>query len=133
MVEQQPILFALTGSGVHLTYSSTSISGKPQLTYQDSGQTRQFSGDEIRRLDHPDLGTLVSVSLVKTVDAGSTSLTVVVPRVALPGRTPRPPAHDRGARAAPAHRRHPPGGSTRLLPGAETARDSLAGRLLAPP
>ena len=88
MVEQQPNLFALTGSGVHLTYSSTSISGKPQLTYQDTGQTRQFSGDEIRRLDDADLGTLVSVSLVKTVDAGSTSLTVVVPRVALPGGHP---------------------------------------------
>ena len=53
MVEQQPNLFALTGSGVHLTYSSTSISGKPQLTYQDTGQTRQFTGDEIRRLDDP--------------------------------------------------------------------------------
>lgn len=86
MVSQnaEPNLFELHGHETHITYSTTSVAGKPQLVYRNNEQSYSFSGDEIRTQDS-ELGTLVSVSLVKTIDQGSTSLTLVVPSVNLAG------------------------------------------------
>ena len=53
---------------------------KPTLTYQDAHHGKSFRGDEIRAVEC-DLGTLVSVTLRMTVDAGSTSLGLVIPRM----------------------------------------------------
>lgn len=75
-----PNLFQLTGSHLHITYSATSISGAPTLTYQDPHQGMSFHGDQIRTVEC-DLGLLVSVTLRMTVDSGSTSLSVFVPRM----------------------------------------------------
>jgi hypothetical protein len=75
-----PNMFQLSGSHLHVTYSTTSIDGKPTMTYQDSHQGKSFRGDEIRTVEC-DLGTLVSVTLRMTVDAGSTSLSVFIPRM----------------------------------------------------
>jgi hypothetical protein len=75
-----PNLFQLTGSHLHLTYTTTSIDGKPTLTYQDAHHGKSFRGDEIRAVEC-DLGTLVSVTLRMTVDAGSTSLSLLIPRM----------------------------------------------------
>ena len=88
MVSQnaEPNLFELHGHEAHITYSTTSIGGKPQFVYRDKEQSYSFSGDEIRTQDS-ELGTLVSVSLVRTVDQGSTSLTLVLPSVNLAGET----------------------------------------------
>jgi hypothetical protein len=88
MAAPEPNLYSLIGLGVQLTYSTTSFAGKPQLTYQDTQHTQQFAGEDIRHADDADLGTLVAVSIAKTVDAGYTSLTLVVPRVALPRGQP---------------------------------------------
>lgn|SRR5512135_917847 len=79
---QEPNYYALNGAGIHVTYATTSSGGRPQLTYQDPQQVRQFSGDEIRTVDS-DLGTLVSVTIVLTPDAGSTSSTMLIPRIRL--------------------------------------------------
>jgi len=49
---------------------------------------RDFSGSEIRVVELPDLGTLVSVTLLLTIDSGSTTFTLLLPRVNLPA----PPA-----------------------------------------
>lgn len=75
-----PDLFQLTGSHLHITYTTSSITGAPTLTYQDPHQGMSFHGDEIRTVEC-DLGTLVSVTLRMTVDTGSTSLSVFIPRV----------------------------------------------------
>src|SRR5579883_3230649 len=80
----EPNLFELHGHETHITYSTTSTAGKPQLVYRNNEQNYSFSGDEIRTQDS-ELGTLVSVSLVRTIDQGSTSLTLVVPSVNLAG------------------------------------------------
>lgn len=64
-----------------------SVAG-PTLNFQDSHRTLAFSGNQIRVVDVPDIGTLVSITLILTVDAGSTSFTLVLPRVNLPA----PPA-----------------------------------------
>ena len=74
MATKQPNLYELSGNGIHVTYSTTSITGKPLFNYHDSFQTRNFSGDEIQTVDTI-LGQLVSVFLVRTIDSGSTSFT----------------------------------------------------------
>ena len=66
---------------------SYSVAG-PHLHYHQGPVIRDFSGSEIRVVEIPDLGTLVSVTILLTVDSGSTTFTVLLPRVNLPA----PPA-----------------------------------------
>jgi hypothetical protein len=75
-------MFSLAGGGLHVSYSTTSIDGKPRFTYQDPIRTLSFQGDDIRKVEC-DLGTVVSVTIVRTVDAGSTTFSLLVPRVVL--------------------------------------------------
>ena len=79
----QPTLYELSGNGLHVTYSTSSISGKPLFNYHDAFQVRNFSGDEIQTAETI-LGKLVSVFLIRTIDGGSTSFTLIVPAVHLP-------------------------------------------------
>lgn len=80
---QQPNLFTLDGDA-QISYATTSINGQPHLTYQSSDSSLTFSGDDIRTQDS-ELGTLVSVSLLRTVDAGNTVLTLLLPGNVLQG------------------------------------------------
>jgi hypothetical protein len=80
---QQPNLFELSGGGIHVTYSTTSITGKPLFSYHDGFQLKNFSGDEISVVDTI-VGKLVSVFLIRTIDGGSTSFTVLIPNIHLP-------------------------------------------------
>lgn len=75
-----PNLYQLSGHNLHVTYSPTGIDGKPHMTYQDAHQSKSFKGDEVRTVEC-DLGTLVSVTLRMTPDVGSTTLSVVIPRM----------------------------------------------------
>ena len=75
-------MFSLSGDGLHVSYSTSGIDGKPHFSYQDPVRSLSFSGDEIRRVEC-DLGTVVSVTIVRTIDAGSTSFSLLVPRVNL--------------------------------------------------
>ena len=79
----QPTLYELSGNGIHVTYSTSSISGQPLFNYHDASQVRNFSGNEIQTVDTI-LGKLFSVFLFRTVDSGSTSFTLLVPAVHLP-------------------------------------------------
>ncbi|MGJ4952408.1 hypothetical protein [Bradyrhizobium sp. HKCCYLS20291] len=79
----QPTLYELHGSGIHVTYSTSSFQGKPQFSYHDAFQAKTFSGDEIQTQDTV-LGTLVSVYLMRTVDGPSTSFTLLLPSIRLP-------------------------------------------------
>ena len=79
----QPNQFELSGGGIHVTYSTTSFSGKPLFNYHDSLQSKNFMGDEIKT-EESVLGTLVTVFLHQTADAGSTTFTLIVPHVSLP-------------------------------------------------
>lgn len=84
MPNTQTNLYELSGHGIHVTYSKTSISGKPIFTYHDAAQTKTFTGDEIQTQNSV-LGALVSVFLLRTVDGPSTSFTLLVPGVRLGG------------------------------------------------
>jgi len=73
-------MFSLAGGGLHVSYSTSGIDGKPHFSYQDPTRSLSFSGDEIRKMEG-DLATVVSVTIVRTVDAGSTSFSLLVPHV----------------------------------------------------
>lgn len=79
-----PNLYQLQGGGIHVSYSTTSISGKPLFDYQDANGARSFSGDQINVTPTP-IGSLVTVTIRRTVDTGSTSFSVLVPNVNLTG------------------------------------------------
>ena len=49
---QEPNLYELKGMGIEITYSITSISGQPQLTYKDRKRSLTFRGDGIRQVAH---------------------------------------------------------------------------------
>ncbi len=55
----------------------------PAPRYQDPTRTVHFCGDQIRRVDVADLGTVESVTLVMTVDTSSTTFSLLLPRVNL--------------------------------------------------
>jgi hypothetical protein len=82
----QPTIWNLsnTATGLQVSYS---VAG-PHLHYHQGAVIRDFTGSEIRVAEVPDLGTLVSVTILLTVDSGSTTFTLLLPRVNLPA----PPA-----------------------------------------
>jgi len=78
-------VFEMTGDDVQISYSARGPfidqpGLKPTLTYQDSDQNLTFSGDQIRTQQN-EIGSLVSVSLKTSVDAGATILTLLVPSI----------------------------------------------------
>ncbi|HEY0183853.1 MAG TPA: hypothetical protein VGC09_13685 [Rhodopila sp.] len=77
--------YALSGHGLHVDYATTSISGQRTLTYHDHTRSLSFSGNDIRVVDVPDIGSVVSVTLSITVDVGSTTFTVLIPPVTVSG------------------------------------------------
>src|SRR6516164_7651491 len=85
-----PDFYQLSGDGISITYSPSAGPVRPHgggiFTYHDGHRALNFSGDQIRRVDTPDLGSIVSVTLLLTVDAGSTTFSVLLPAVNLPNR-----------------------------------------------
>ena len=73
--------YDLRGRGVSVIYGLAGADGQPYLNYTDQNVSRVFKGDEIRIIKNTDLATLVSVSIHLTVDCGSTSFTVLLPRM----------------------------------------------------
>ena len=75
-----PNLYELRGERIQVTYSTSGFDGRPHFSYRDGLQTLNFAGTDIRTVD-TEIGTLVTVTTIKTVDTGSTTFTLVVPRV----------------------------------------------------
>jgi len=69
-----------------IVYSLSGLDGKPHFEYHDGSQLLSFSGDQIQTTESP-LGNLVTVTIRMTVDAGSTTFTLVVPPVGLLGQS----------------------------------------------
>ena len=95
-----PNQYQLSGNNLHINYSTSSIDGKPHFSYQDSHKNLNFIGDEIRTVES-DLGRLVSVTIQLTVDLGSTTFSVLIPRVNL---SPRESVHIRTQGLTTLHR-----------------------------
>ena len=81
---EAPNLFSVSGGGLTVSLALSGIDGKPHFSYQDAHQSLSFSGDEIT-LEETALDTLATVTLVRTVDVGDTTFTLLVPRVNLIG------------------------------------------------
>ena len=79
---KEPNLFEVSGYGIQITYSTSSFDGQPHFNYQDTHQSKLFIGDQIHT-EATELGTFVSVLIQQTPDAGSTTFTLVVPRINL--------------------------------------------------
>ncbi len=62
--------------------------GRLRFTYHDSFRALPFYGDDVRTIDDPNLGTVVSVTIVQAVDTGSTSASLLVPNVVLSSTLP---------------------------------------------
>jgi hypothetical protein len=75
-----PNLFQLQGGGLHVSYSTTGIDGKPHFHYQDATHSLNFTGSDVRTVA-TEIGTLVTVTIRITVDGGSTSFSLLVPTV----------------------------------------------------
>lgn len=78
----QPSLYTLSGGNLQITYALTGPNGQPQFTYQDPNQGLTFTGNQIQVVD-TELGKVVSVRIRMTVDTGSTTFSVLLPRVNL--------------------------------------------------
>jgi hypothetical protein len=81
------------GSNLHVTYLTHSgpvtpqfPQGPPHFTYQDANISRTFAGPEVQVVE-TELGAVVSVVIRLTPDSGSTTFSLLVPRVNLiPGQ-----------------------------------------------
>jgi hypothetical protein len=94
MVEQiitskKPNLYELSGDGIKIIYTLQPIAGPPQFNYGDGKLSHLFTGKDIRTVD-TEIGTLVSVTIHLTPDSGSTSFTVLIPKVGLGQSTSEP-------------------------------------------
>ena len=76
----QANLFELRGGSIHITFSSTSITGSPLLSYRDNGRSLSFRGDEIRIQD-TEVGQLISVTLENIPDLRMVTFSLVLPVV----------------------------------------------------
>ena len=81
---QEPNVFELKGMGIELTYSTTSLSGEPQLTYKDMKRTLTYRGEEIRQLDS-EIGQQVTVTLEQIPDLRTETLTLILPAINVEG------------------------------------------------
>jgi hypothetical protein len=79
---KQPNFYDLSGDGIHISYATTSFEGPPMFVYHDAAQNKSFTGKQIESVDS-EAGTLVSVRIQMTPDFGSTSFSVLIPRVNL--------------------------------------------------
>lgn len=87
MANVQPNKFVLQSADgkTKVDYETTSFVGQPVFNLtQGPGPIRHFSGSQIRRAD-TEIGTLVSVSTLVTIDSGSTSFSVLIPAISLTG------------------------------------------------
>ncbi len=79
---QEPNHFELKGTGIEVTYSTSSFSGQPQLTYKDKKRILTFQGEEIRQLDS-EIGLQVTVTLEQVPDLRTETLTLILPAINL--------------------------------------------------
>lgn len=84
-----PNQYHLHGSGITVSYfpggEGPPVEGRGPLrfTYQDAVRSLTF-GDDVRTVTVPDVGDIVSVTIVPEIDIGSTTFSLILPLVVLP-------------------------------------------------
>lgn len=79
-----PNLFNLAGEGFTVSYSTTSIDGKPRFTFKKGRQTLSFAGSEITTVA-AGIGTLVTVVIAQVPDKSTTTFSVLLPAITVTG------------------------------------------------
>ena len=90
-----PNLYQLQGSGIHVTYSTGGFGSKLNFTYQDAQGSQSFSDSQVNVSQTP-IGSVVTATIRRTVDTGSTSFSVLIPTVNLTGPGQAAPVHTEG-------------------------------------
>jgi hypothetical protein len=97
-----PNQYHVQGGGISVSYYPDGFGppienhGRLILVYQDAHRSQAFYSDAVRTVKVADLGTLVSVTLVESVDTGSTTFTLLVPDVQLPDQQTSVSIHTKG-------------------------------------
>jgi hypothetical protein len=83
-------VYHLHGNGIHLTYfpegsGPPSTDGPIKLIYTDPHQSKTFHAAEVTVEQVANLGSLVTAVLKVTPDAGTTSVTLLIPSVVMEG------------------------------------------------
>jgi hypothetical protein len=73
-------VYQLSNSQLQVSYATGALGSQAGLLYQDAFQTLQFGPQQLRVVS-TEFGDLVTVTLRMTVDTGSTTFTLVVPKV----------------------------------------------------
>ncbi|MBM3735174.1 MAG: hypothetical protein FJW39_05245 [Acidobacteria bacterium] len=81
--QNEPNLYELQGGNLTVSYSTSSISGKPLFNYKKGRTMLSFMGDQIRT-QSTGIGTLVTVDIEFIPDLRTVTFTLVVPQVNLP-------------------------------------------------
>lgn len=85
-----PNQYHVNGGGISVSYYPDGFGppvedrGSLLLVYQDAHRSQSYFSDEVRTVKVDDLGMVVSVTLVESVDIGSTTFSLLVPDVQLP-------------------------------------------------
>ena len=85
-----PNQYHVQGGGISVSYYPDGFgppvedSGRLLLVYQDAHRSQSFLSDQVRTVKVDDLGMVVSVTLVESVDTGGTTFSRLVPDVQLP-------------------------------------------------
>jgi hypothetical protein len=79
----EPNLYELQGDKTKVTYSTSSITGKPLFTIWLGRKTLNFSGNEIK-VDGTPIGTLVTVTIETVPDLKTVTFSLLLPAVNLP-------------------------------------------------
>ena len=82
MAQITPNQFELQGPGVRISYSTTSIAGKPILSFTKGRKTLTFSGNEIGRLETK-IGALITVTIATVPDRSVTTFSFLLPAINL--------------------------------------------------
>jgi hypothetical protein len=82
-----PNAYQLQGPQLSIGYFTGVASGLGPFFYQDAHQTVVFQESEIRTVAS-ELGTLVTVTIRRVIEFGSTTFTLLVPNVTLNGLGP---------------------------------------------
>ena len=77
-----PNLYEIQGQGVRVGYSTSSITGKAQLSFKKGRKTLTFTGNEIGLLDTA-IGALITVTIASTPDHSFTSFSFLLPAIQL--------------------------------------------------
>jgi hypothetical protein len=81
-----PNQYDLLGPGVTIGYSTSNIAGQPTLSLKKGKQTFSFTGNEITVLD-AGIGSLITVTIARTVDTGFTTFSFLLPAINLASAT----------------------------------------------